>query len=284
MRKGLLIACLGLAPCVLTSLAAPVQAAVPETVLAKVEVSTVISGTLDVEADGRVSNAELDNEADYQAGVIALVRNQIAGWEFEPVLRDGQPVAFRTPMQMHLVGTTTGSDDFVVRIDSVNFSRRNDPGDATSVRANVLKPPRFPKEAISAGYTGTVYLLIRVGPDGRVIEVEPEQVNLTRAFSELGMTLARKSLAKAAVNKAKEWTFLVPSEGDDVGMDSWQVRVPVTFSFPEQGNSIWEMYIPGPRTSPTWSQDAGRGQSSAMGSGGVYRVDQHGPRLRDDKG
>jgi Periplasmic protein TonB, links inner and outer membranes len=186
--------------------ASEADARVPAAVIAQAQMSMMLDGTIDVEADGRVSALRIDGEADYPGGVVAHVHQVVQGWEFEPVLRDGQPVAFTTPMTIRLVASQIGDGGYEIRIASTRFGE-HDPEDRSRVRTLAMTPPRYPEQAYRAGVTGTVYLAVQVGRDGQVLDVAAEQVDLTSAGTERVMAQARELLARTSTQAARRWRF-----------------------------------------------------------------------------
>ena len=104
-------------------------------------------------------------------------------------------------------------------------------GSASSQGTNssIRTPPRYPDDALYMGGKGVVYLILEVGRDGKVANVDAEQVNLRVAGTEGQMELLRRSFANAARRAAKSWQFEVPTTGPHVDSPSWLVRVPVEF-------------------------------------------------------
>lgn len=80
-------------------------------------------------------------------------------------------------------------------------------------------PPRYPKEAASAGITGTVVMLVDIAPDGQVARVVVEH------------SAHNAQLDAAAVEAARKWRFRPKLEaGQPV---AHRVRVPIEFSIDE---------------------------------------------------
>jgi len=87
--------------------------------------------------------------------------------------------------------------------------------DYTSFNAN---PPTYPLSALTSQHQGQVVLLVHVGPDNNITNV---QVDVSSGFKELD---------KAARAAAFKWNFDTHAEGNPsvVGV----ARVPVTFTLP----------------------------------------------------
>ena len=151
------------------------------------------------------------------------------------------------------------------------------------VSSVVMKPPGYPMAAAQSGAQGTVYLLLKIDPDGSVSDVVAEQVNLRMVASEAQMRQFRDRFARAAVGAAEKWTFKPPSRGEAASQPYWVVRVPVDFNFGgKRRYGQWEAYVPGPRERVSWSRDEDRPGFSldTLADGGVHMAgDTRGPKL-----
>lgn len=269
--------------------ASQAQARVPAAVMEQARVSMLIKGMLDISAQGRVEAIAIDDAQAYESALLDGVRQQIAQWEFEPIQHDGQPVPFRTPMTLRLVGQRDAGDGMKVHIASSSFQRL-DRADSSEVRMveGGMKPPRYPRQAFMAGYTGNVYLLLQVDRSGAVVQAAADRVDLTRAGRENEMERARHLLEQASVQAARQWKFQVPTSGENAQAEHWQLRVPVRFTFgedvPADKPGHWQPYIPGPRQHIEWAADRGRGYNSALAASQIQMVDGSGPVLKTPLG
>ena len=261
-----------------------VNARIPAAVIAQAEMSMLLTGKVDVDAQGRVTGLTVDEQAAYSAGVLDYVRRTAMAWQFEQILRDGDPVAFTSPVSMRLIARQAGEGSFEIRMDSASFGDgdKNDPASVRSVR---MTPPRYPEAAFRAGITGTVYLAVNVGRDGKVRDVAAEQVDLTSAGNERVMAQAREVLARASLQAARGWTFRAPEQGDAVAADSWNLRIPVTFQLSDQQRATprpgqWQPYIPGPRQRVPFLNKEDGPLNSSLREGGIYMAGRPGPRLK----
>ena len=255
-------------------------AAGPAAVRKQVEMSMLVSGTIDIRPDGGVRAHVLDGREALPPGVVKLVDDTLPQWRFEPVLVDGKPVIARTKMSLRVVAKPQDDGSFTIGIRGYSFGEpAGVPGETvTSAR---LPPPAYPEAAYRSGIKGTVYLLLRIGRDGKVEEAVTEQVNLTVIGDERRMRLGRELLARAALGKAKSWAFNPPTKGKAADAPFWSVRVPVDFEFTGEksaGNGEWEAYVPGPQIKPWWVDGDALGSPDAMIAGGLYQVGD-GPRL-----
>lgn len=261
-------------------------------VRATAEMSMVLSGSIDVAADGSVSTLVLDQRAMLAPGIVSFVEGAIRGWQFEPTLRDGKPVAVHAPLRVRLRGKEQDDGNYQISMTSVDFSEY-DPKATDSVTRKSLPPPRYPEDVFRNGGQGDVLLLVKVARDGTVADVIAEQVNMTVVAPERTLAKMRDILAKASVSGARKWTFVPPTTGEGSTRDFWTVRVPVNFALNSDtgsnGNAQperygrWRAFIPGPRQAAPWRKPDAAGQAGGdlLPAGGVYMVDgtQRGLRL-----
>lgn len=247
-RIGMLL--LGLALCS-TGLAQTASA-----VRKQAEASMLVNGHIVLEPDGSVRSCSLDKQDRLPAPVVDLIKRNAATWRFEPIKVDGTAVAAEAPMHLRVVASPTGDGDtFHVRIAGATFSDgKADKGLGFKDR----KAPRYPEEALRARVAGTVFLLVRVQPDGTVGDIAAEQVNLTVVDNERGMRRWREVLADASIKAARNWTFTRPTDSSHKNGDGWIVRVPVAYHLNEMGKmprseyGTWQAYIPGPKDPIPW--------------------------------
>jgi hypothetical protein len=254
-------ACRNLLVVVLLTLVATATAGIrrmaPESVRKQVEVSMLLTGTIDIERDGSVSGYAIDHSEQVPDYVVSHLDRIVPGWRFEPTLRDGAPVAVRSPMSVRMVAKPAGEGSFKVSISGVSFDKYNDSA-TDEITRDRMPPPSYPAAAAAMGGKGTVYLVLRINREGRVEDLFVEQVNLTAIGTEDEMEKMRESFSKAATKAAWKWTYHPPTTGDDVDDAYWAVRVPVDFMLwdekpPRYGT--WHAYLPGPRATASWAQD-----------------------------
>lgn len=255
-------------------------------VRATAELSMVLTGTLDVAADGSVSRVVLDQRAALSPAMASFVDDTINGWRFEPTLRDGQAVVMHAPLRVRLLGKPSSDGSMQVRMTSVDFSEYS-PDATDGVTIGRMVPPRYPVAAFRAGAQGDVLLLVKVGRDGNVADVIAEQVNLGVVAPGRTMDQLRDLFSQASVSAARKWTFTPPTTGPDKDRADWTVRVPVLFAIGGRSKSsaeaygVWKAFIPGPRQSAPWHQrDAAQQGSDLLPAGGVYMVDSANRGLR----
>lgn len=276
---------LGLALC---AFAATAIAGVAE-VRKQIEMSMLVTGTIDIDPDGSVAAHSIDQPDKLPPAVLQLLDKALPHWRFEPVVVDGRIVRARSQMGVRVVARKLEDGNYQLRIGSVSFGQNE--GKATEKRATGkqasksgkrMGPPKYPPGAYRAGVTGTVYLLLKLDEQGDVADVTAEQVNLYVVGNERQMEQARKQLSDASIAAARRWRFDEPAH-DVLGDDGYAViRVPIDYRFRGQkdaGYGEWKAYVPGPRQRPSWADDEDDSPSpDAMIAGQAYPVGS-GPRL-----
>lgn len=247
------------------------------------ESSLRVSGSVVIDADGAVLSHELDAKAPLTPALVEFIRGAVSKWRFEPVVVDGKRVNAKVPMSLRLVAKRADDGNFSISIASTYFGGQDDAPATDQPRSIRMTPPRYPKGALYMGGKGTVYLIVQVGRDGKVMNVDAEQVNLRVAGTDAQMNELRKQFTDAAVRVARGWTFAAPTTGEEANEDSWLVRVPVDYVLagsgstrPEQDGG-WDTYIPGPRNAGMpWAAEKLRmaGSPDAVPEEGVYPLRQ----------
>ena len=249
----------------------------------QVEASMLLTGTIEIAADGSVSGHVLDHPDKLEAGVIGLVDRTLPTWRFEPVVEDGKAHRATAKMSLLLVANRLDADRFTMRIRSANFVDTNEAPES-KLSSKRLEPPRYPVDAFRDGVSGTTYAIVRVDRSGKVADVAVEQVNLRVTGSQTQMAIWRDAFAKATRMAARKWQFTPPATGKHVDDEFWSARVPVEYCVVEVGvpqYGKWQPYVPGPKQVVPWLNSAGADVASspeALAAGGVYQLGA-GPHL-----
>lgn len=280
LRRGAVLAAL-----LLVAVAA--SAAGPGAVRKQAEMGMQLSGQIDIAPDGSVEAVRLDQQDRLSEELARFVQSSVMAWAFEPVVRDGKPVPARSPLMLRLVGKRLEDGNTQVSIRSAGFETY-DPESRASVTASKMTPPAYPRSMYEVGAQGDVYLILKVGRDGRVSDLYVEQVNMTVVASESQMRKFRQALGGNAMAAARKWEFRVPVEGEAAEQSHWSIRVPVRYAIVDRGRSlpddefgVWRAYIPGPRERAPWISDEDwENGSDALANGGVYMAGRGGgPKL-----
>jgi hypothetical protein len=276
MKRGLLgILCLMLSGAVL--------AAGPYAVRKRVQASMLVTGSLVVAGDGSVKSYVIDKPEQLPKSVVSLIQKSVPTWQFEPVVRDGQPVLAKAAMSLRVVAKPEGDGNYSLAIGGSHFGQpaswtNNDGGKA--ITGGLREPPNYPMDAARARASGTVYVVLRVNRQGLVDQSAAEQVNLDMVASDAEMGRWRNVLADAALRAARHWTFNPPTVGREAAQSAWVVRVPITFSLHGRGAprsadkyGSWHAYVPGPRNVPAWVDKSRMAASAdAIAAGSISEV------------
>jgi hypothetical protein len=224
----------------------------PGAVRKQIESTMLVTGVIDVEPDGHVSTYSLDQVDKLPPGIVQLVEGVVPAWTFEPVLVDGHSIRAQARMTLRIVAKKLEDQSYSIGIRSASFGK-GEPGQ--SVRPDKMEAPTYPTIAAKSGVAGTVYVVLRIGRDGRVHDAFAEQVNLKIVASEREMDGWRGLLAHSALAAAKRWSFIPPTAGNSTDKEFWFTRVPVAYNLesarlPKYGQ--WETYVPGPRQVAPW--------------------------------
>lgn len=258
-------------------------AAGPDAVRKRVQASMLVTGTIEVAPDGSVAQYALDHPDKLPDAVKGLLIKSIPAWRFRPVEMDGKPVTAKAPMSLRVVARPLGANEFSLSIAGAWF------GDGASHQSNATAQtisyksqnrPRYPLDASRSRVSGIVYVLLKVGRDGKVVDAAAEQVDLRVVASDSELEGWRHVLADAALSALKRDTFNLPNVGPEVNKPYWVARIPVTFKLnvlgtPPESYGQWQAYVPGPVHEPTWAAEHKlAGSPDAIPEGGVLLADQ----------
>lgn len=218
--------------------------------------SMLVAGTVGINPDGKVREYAMDHPEKIPSVVLDVIKKTVAGWRFQvPV--PGHAIA-RARMNLRIVAKPVGSTSFSIGVEGVDFSRHREDSDEQITERDAPKP-NFPHEAARAGGAATVYILMRVGRDGRVLNVGAEEVNFTVKLPRVERKWIADAFIKSCEATMRHWTFNVPTKGDRASDPYWLVRVPAHFarasidqSRRTSGYGSWEPYLPGPRLPIPW--------------------------------
>jgi hypothetical protein len=256
-------------------------AAGPAAVRKRVEASMLVTGIVQVAADGSVASYTLDKPEKLPPVVTDLIFKATATWHFKLAPVNGVVSPVTAKMTIRMLAKPIGDDNYSVSIAAANFGEYHASSDQISYKDR--KPPSYPQEAVQSRVSGTVYLVMRVGRDGKVADIAVEQVNLDVVDSDNGMKHWRKVLGDASMKAARDWTYTIPTTGKFAHAPYYLTRVPVNYNLDIAGQikpdpyGKWVGYVPGPRESIPWMESSQReGQAEkfndALPDGGTYLV------------
>lgn len=242
--------------------------AVAGAMAAPVEASMVVTGTVTMDAAGKVTSFTLNERDKLPPGVAQLVDASVAQWAFKPIVVDGKPVAARTFAAIRLVAEQGKDGKFRAHVQGASFARSTkqalDPGactDDTCIAYLDTRPlPAYPLAlmAVDGQPGGTVYLTLQIDRAGRVARIAVRQVNVDQHFrTAADANWARKAMASLAMDAVRHWTFRVPTRGPEAAHDSWIVSIPIDYVSDHgvPADDAWQVYIPGPVHPVPWDQE-----------------------------
>ncbi len=256
--------------------ALPAFAAGPGGVRKKVEASMQVTGQVVIAPEGNLQSYALDQPELLPAEVKSLLAKYLPACEFSVVTASGKPETVTSRMSLQVLARQDSEGGFTLTVNASQFA---DPDAPQEIKAVDMAPPNYPMDAARMGFSGTVYVVLRLNPDGTVAQAHAEQVNMTVVASDNVLRTGRRLLEKAALVKARDWRFQIMSarlaEAGPV-----DVRVPVDFTFsPESASGEskygkWQGYVPGPYAAIPWRPQATDGQGlGALAAGGLYPLD-----------
>lgn len=228
----------------------------PRAVRKTAEASMLVTGHVQVNPDGTLKSFRLDAPEKLPAPVVKLIADRLPHWKF--TLSGPSNHVVDSGMSLRVLAQHQADGNYALSIEGASFDPSRD--SAEKVVGENLAPPPYPWAAIRMRVSGTVYLLLQVGRDGKVQDAIAEQVNLDEYGSELEMQRCRKVLADASLLVARHWTFRVPTAGPKAADPYWVVRMPVHYNLNRSDESPrkpvygeWKVYIPGPREAAPWA-------------------------------
>ncbi|NYZ61149.1 energy transducer TonB [Luteimonas deserti] len=250
----------------------------------QMEASMLVTGRVAIDEHGHVTAHALDGREMLPPEVADLVDRRISGLRFDSLHGDGSTGPVNTTMSLRLLAMPGDDGTAVIRIASAYFGERPERTGQGALRViEPIRPPRYPAAAAEIGGKGVVYLLIKIGRDGRLEDVAVEQVNLTALGTAHQMRKVRESLASSAVDTVRRhWSFAPPTEGPDAGRAYWVLRWPFAFSFdgePSPAYGQWVSYHPGPVQRPAWAVPGANGASADALAGSSLVAGSGSPRL-----
>lgn len=276
MKSNIVIGWMLAVLCLLLAQASSAQSA--REVRKQAEASMLVVGSVDIEPDGSVSAHVLDDADKLPVQVRNLVQRAVPQLRFEPVLVDGKAVPARARMSLRIVARPAADGTGVIAIGGAHFGEVDLESTEVVRTLGTMKPPRFPMNAAQEGGQGTVYVMLKIGRDGTVMDAVVEQVNLRVIGSEREMARFRRLFSNVVLDTVRDWTFQPPTTGPFVDAPYWSARVPVDFTL---GDALkpatatpygtWQGYVPGPRQRAPWiTEEDQQGDADAVASGSLY--------------
>jgi len=258
----------------LLAASAAVDAASTAAVRKQVESSLSVTGSIDITPAGEVVAHTLDQPGKLPKGIVDMVARIAPQWKFEPVPLQGNAVS-RSSMSLLFVAKKKEDGQLTVELRSTNFNNPSPEGRAR-LDKKTFRTPEYPFAALGgSGVSGIVYLAVRYDREGRILDIDAEQVNMRVIGSEAQLTQWRKALTRSCLAASKHWKIVVPAGDIPQGQDFTVGRIPVSFSMEsmrETPYGQWEAYIPGPRANIPWLDNTSLAGSApdALAPGAFY--------------
>lgn len=222
--------------------------------------STLVSGTLDINPDGSVRDYTMDQPDKIPGVVLAVIKKTVPAWRFD--VDTSRNVIAQTKMSIRVVAKPVDDGKMAFGVEGVHFGRQ-DGEDTDQLRELSHPSPVYPRAAIKEFASATVYMVVRVGRDGRVMDLAAEQVNFTNRVAPSRRAYLEKIFTNASELALRRWTFDVPTSGPDAASPYWLARIPFAYSLRSWNSSneppaygSWQPYVPGPRlATPGWMQE-----------------------------
>lgn len=224
----------------------------------EVESSLLVTGTIDVTPAGDVAAHALHQPERLPTGIVDMVAGMAPQWKFEPIALQGKAVS-RSEMSLLFVAKKQENGKFSVELRSAYFMA---PAQAAkeeriSIDKTDFKPPVYPLSLQNDGVTANVYVAVKIGRDGRLIDADVIRIDLGSVGSQPQLQRWRNTFKRAALAAASSWTFNVPVAGADAGKAYWVGTLPFRYSFDAEtpAYGTWQTYVPGPYTIIPWLDD-----------------------------
>ena len=253
-----------------------------------IESSLLVTGSVDIGGDGAVIAHRVDHPEMLPQAVRDLVARTVPKFRFEPPVVDGRPVAKgRAKMGLRVVATPHENGDFRIRLANASFGAQAEPDSKDKLLPHKMTPPVYPAVAYQMNVSGTVYLVLKIGGEGKVEDVAVEQTNLTVLGNERQMRRSRAMLETTSTAAARRWEFDTTVWNAPESGGFWSVRVPVAFTLRDSMDrepsatpyGRWEAYVPGPKHRVSWLSDEENRRSPDAMVAGVAQPVGSGPKL-----
>lgn len=231
----------------------------PGAVRKQVESALYVTGTIDVTPAGAVVGYALDQPEKLPKGIVDMAARLLPQWTFEPIALQDK-TASRSKMNLLFVGKKLDDGRYSVELRSATFSGANaNANESVDVPRTGRRLPTYPSSLIDAGVTGTVFLIVKIGRDGKVIAIEASHVNLRVIGHEADMQQWRNLLARQSIAAVKQWTFVPPTSGPEADKPYWIGTLPLNFVLAAQERPVygkWQTYVAGPKALIPWRDEA----------------------------
>lgn len=225
----------------------------PGAVRKQIESALYVTGTIDITPTGDVVAHALDQPEKLPKGIVDMAARLLPQWKFESVVLHDKAIS-RSKMSLLFVGRKLDDGNYSIELRSATFSGGN-PDESVRLAPKGRRLPNYPIGLVDAGISGTVFLIVKIDRDGKVINVDVSHVNLRVIGNESQMDQWRRALAKSSIAAARKWTFVPPISGPEANKPYWFGTLPFEYFIeghepPAYGK--WQTYVAGPRAVLPW--------------------------------
>ena len=172
----------------------------------RVELDVV--GNLKIDASGHVAGYDITSPLSQD--IKSIVTGAVLGWRFEPIEREGKPVAAKVQMFLFLTGVPA-EGGVRLRVERVQF------GSPRKIQGVHGAASAYPHEPMRAGVGAEVLVAVRIDAAGKVLDVAPLRSRLVpRAMSDKVSLQWRAAFERGVVTMMRKATFepADPARGD----------------------------------------------------------------------
>lgn len=235
--------------------------------------SMLLTGKLVVGADGAINAYAIDGAHKVPPQVLQHVARHVPSWRV--MKTGGIPVEQR--FSVRIMATPQGGGNYALSLVGAAIARQPNPEEDIAVVGR-RERPEYPRAHRNIGVSGTVYMALKVGRDGKVQDLMAEQVNLDFVGSPAEVAQVRADFAAHTAAAVRRWKFRLPASGPLAAESHVVVRVPVRYTMEQvPGYGEWEYYVPGPQRAAPWSEQDG--MAIGAGEAGVPKLVGVGPYL-----
>lgn len=239
---------------------------------ARIESSLTVTGTIRIDAGGHVLGYTLDQPEHVPKGIASMIERLAPTWTFEPVVLPANGI---TESRMSLLFVAKKRDEGVhVALRSASFEADLPENERVTI-ARRGRLPVYPESMADISVSGTVHLVLQIGRDGKVMNIDASHVNLRTVGTEAEMEEWRREFAEASIRAVRGWTFAPPTGGEAADAPHWIGALVVEYTMDNHVRpdpTHWQTYVPGPKKVLPWVEGSGllAGNSDALSPGGFH--------------
>ena len=225
------------------------------TAMKQIESSLLVTGTVDVDASGRVLGYAVDEPEKLPQAILSMTARIAPQWRFEAA--EGVPTQ-RLAMRLMFVSKKLDDTRYEITLRSGNFEKSGlGPASHLRVDPDHFVAPRYPALWEQAGVTGQIFVALRIDRDGRPPDFAVTRINMRAITSQPKLQRLRTAAAKSVLAEAPNWRFLLPVEELATDKQSWTGTLPISYWFEgqEPRYGTWMPYVAGPYTPAPWAEE-----------------------------